>query len=174
MPLSAGTRLGPYEIVAPIGAGGMGEVYRAHDPRMGRDVAIKVSSERFSDRFSREVHAAAALNHPNICTLYDVGPNYLVMELLEGETLHHRLSRGPLELAVLVDVGLTLADALGTAHAAGIVHRDIKPANIFLTTRGPKMLDFGLAKALASPAAGSMEPTLSRTEIGRASCRERV
>jgi serine/threonine protein kinase len=163
MPLSAGTRLGPYEIVAPIGAGGMGEVYRAHDPRMGRDVAIKVSAERFSDRFSREVHAAAALNHPNICTLYDVGPNYLVMELLEGETLHHRLSRGPLELAVLVDVGLTLADALGTAHAAGIVHRDIKPANIFLTTRGPKMLDFGLAKALASPAAGSMEPTLSRT-----------
>jgi hypothetical protein len=111
--LSPGAKLGNFEIVELIGRGGMGEVYRAHDPRMRRDVAIKVSAERFSDRFSREVHAAAALNHPNICTLYDVGPNYLVMELLEGETLHHRLSRGPLEFAVLVDVGLALADALG-------------------------------------------------------------
>jgi serine/threonine protein kinase len=141
----------------------MGEVYRAHDPRMGRDVAIKVSPERFSDRFDREVRAAAALNHPNICTLYDVRPNYLVMELLEGESLHQRLSRGPLELAVLVDVGLKLAGALGTAHASGIIHRDIKPANIFLTTRGPKMLGFGLAKALASPPPGSMDPALSRS-----------
>src|SRR6201988_4772636 len=98
MPLSAGTCLGPYEILAPIGAGGMGEVYRAHDPRMGRDVAIKVSGERFSDRFSREVHAVAALNHPNICHLYDVGPDYLVMELVEGPTLAERLTGGAIPL----------------------------------------------------------------------------
>src|SRR5450759_1207197 len=107
MPLSAGTRLGPYEIVALIGAGGMGEVYRAHDPRMGRDVAIKVSAERFSDRFSREVHAAAALNHPNICHLYDVGPDYLVMELVEGETL-----KGPLPLDTALAYARQIADAL--------------------------------------------------------------
>src|ERR1700752_3381759 len=98
MPLSAGTCLGPYEILAPIGAGGMGEVYRAHDPRMGRDVAIKLSAERFSDRFSREVHAVAALNHSNICHPYDVGPDYLVMELVEGETLAARLKRGKLSI----------------------------------------------------------------------------
>src|SRR5450759_5265408 len=136
MGLCTGERLGPYEIRAALGAGGMGEVWRAYDTRLGREVAIKVSAERFSDRFEREARSVASLNHPNICTLYDVGPDYLVMELVEGETLHHRLSRGPLELAVLVDVGLTLADALGTAHAAGIVHRDIKPANIFLTESG--------------------------------------
>src|SRR5207245_9556130 len=93
MPLASGTQLGPYELLAPIGAGGMGEVYRAHDPRMGRDVAIKISAERFSERFSREVHAVAALNHPNICQVYDVGPNYLVMELVEGES-----PKGPLPL----------------------------------------------------------------------------
>src|SRR5260370_23896910 len=102
MPLSAGTRLGPYEILAPLGAGGMGEVYRARDPRMGREVAIKTSAERFSDRFEREVHAVAALNHPNICHLYDVGPNYLVMELVEGPTLADRIASGaiPLEEAL--------------------------------------------------------------------------
>jgi len=168
--LRPGTELGSYRIEGVLGEGGMGVVYRAHDPRLGRDVAIKVSNERFSDRFSREVHAAAALNHPNICTVYDVGPNYLVMELLEGETLHHRLVRGPLELSALVDLGLSLADALTAAHAAGIIHRDIKPANIFLSIHGPKMLDFGLAKALASPTDGMMEPTLSRlafvTDVG--------
>src|ERR1041384_5008589 len=104
MPLSAGTRLGPYEILAPLGAGGMGEVYRAHDPRMGRNVAIKVSAERFSDRFEREVHAVAALNHPNICHIYDVGPNYLVMELVEGPTLAARTKQGalPLEEALTI------------------------------------------------------------------------
>jgi serine/threonine protein kinase len=122
---------------------------------------LKVSKAAFSQRFEREARAVAALNHPNICTLHDVGPNYLVMELLEGETLHHRLARGPLELAAVVDVGLALADALDTAHAAGIVHRDIKPANIFLTARGPKMLDFGLAKALAPAVAESTQSTLS-------------
>jgi serine/threonine protein kinase len=98
MPLAAGTRLGPYETLAPIGAGGMGEVYRAYDPRMGRDVAVKISGERFSDRFSREVRAVAALNHPNICHLYDVGPNYLVMELVEGPTLAERIQQGPIPL----------------------------------------------------------------------------
>src|ERR1700687_2884768 len=98
MSLAAGTKLGPYEIQALIGAGGMGEVYRAHDPRMGRDVAIKIAAERFSERFSREVHAVAALNHPNVCHLYDVGPNYLVMELVEGPTLAERIKEGAIPL----------------------------------------------------------------------------
>src|SRR2546428_12300308 len=104
MPLSPGTHLGPYEVLAPIGAGGMGEVYRARDPRMGREVAIKISAERFSDRFEREVHAVAALNHPNICHLYDVRPNYLVMELVEGPTLAERIATGaiPLEEALRI------------------------------------------------------------------------
>src|SRR5262252_8305832 len=104
MQLCAGTRLGPYEIIAPIGAGGMGEVYRARDPRMGRDVAIKLSADRFSDRFEREVRAVASLNHPNICHIYDVGPNYLVMELVEGATLAGRIKQGavPLEEALAI------------------------------------------------------------------------
>src|SRR5437016_13885441 len=99
MTLAAGTQLGPYEILVPIGAGGMGEVYRARDPRMGREVAIKVSAEEFSERFSREVHAVAALNHPNVCALYDVGANYLVMELVEGLTLAERIEQGPIPLS---------------------------------------------------------------------------
>src|SRR5437016_12614229 len=107
MTLAAGTQLGPYEILVPIGAGGMGEVSRARDPRMGRDVAIKVSAERFSDRFSREVHAIASLNHPNICQLYDVGPNYLVMELVEGES-----PKGPLPLETALKYARQIADAL--------------------------------------------------------------
>jgi serine/threonine protein kinase len=157
MSLSAGTRLGPYEIVSAIGAGGMGEVYKARDTRLGRLVALKVlprQDGRAGDgsvrRFEREARAASGLNHPNICTIYDVGDSetlYLAMELLEGETVQQRLRRGPLEIAQLVDLGLALADALDAAHANGIVHRDIKPGNIFLTARGPKILDFGLAKA---------------------------
>src|SRR6201993_2957319 len=111
MSLATGSKLGPYEILAPIGAGGMGEVYRAHDPRMGRDVAIKVSAEQFSDRFSREVRAVAALNHPNICHLYDVGPNYLVMELVEGPTLAARLKKGNLSIAETGRYGSEIADA---------------------------------------------------------------
>src|SRR5262245_64575518 len=110
MALSIGTRLGPYEILARIGAGGMGEVYRARDPRMGRDVAIKVSAEQFSDRFSREVRAVAALNHPNICTLHDVGSNYLVMEFLEGPTLAERLREGPMSLGEALDIARQIAD----------------------------------------------------------------
>src|ERR1700693_4243656 len=123
MSLSAGTRLGPYEILALIGSGGMGEVYRARDPRMGRDVAIKVSSERFSERFDREVRAVAALNHPNICTLYDVGANYLVMELIDGETLREWFRRAlPLERSL--GIARQVLEALSAAHRMGIVHRD--------------------------------------------------
>src|SRR5579862_8757218 len=142
MSLAAGSKLGPYEILALIGAGGMGEVYRARDPRMGREVAIKTAAEHFSDRFSREVHAVAALNHPNICHLYDVGPNYLVMELVEGEN-----PKGPLPLETALHYARQIADALEEAHGKGIVHRDLKPGNIKVRADGTvKVLDFGLAK----------------------------
>src|SRR5882672_5235361 len=172
MALSAGTRLGPYEILAPIGAGGMGEVYRARDPRMGREVAIKVSAERFSDRFSREVHAIAALNHPNICQLYDVGPNYLVMELVEGPTLGERIKQGAIPLDEALRIARQVADALEAAHDKGIVHRDLKPGNIKIKPDGAvKVLDFGLAKvtlasAGESDAANSPTLTMSATQAG--------
>jgi serine/threonine protein kinase len=126
----------------------MGEVYRAHDPRLGRDVAIKVSAERFSERFEREARVIASLNHPNIYTLYDVGPNYLVMELVEGETLPERIAKGALLLDESLKVVAQIADALEAAHENGIVHRDLKPANIKIKPDGMvKVLDFGLAKA---------------------------
>src|SRR5215469_2710792 len=138
MSLSPGTRLGPYEIISPIGAGGMGEVYRARDRRLNREVAIKLSAERFSDRFEAEARAIAALNHPNICQLYDVGPNYLVMELIDGETL-----KGPLPLETALNFARQIADALEAAHEKGIVHRDLKPANIKVKPDGTiKVLDF--------------------------------
>src|SRR6201997_5090711 len=144
MPLATGDKLGPYEIVSPLGEGGMGEVYRARDPRLGRDVAIKVSKEQFSERFEREARAVAALNHPNICHLYDVGPNYLVMEYVEGES-----PKGPMPLDEALKIARQIADALEAAHEKGIVHRDLKPANIAFTSGGQvKVLDFGLAKAL--------------------------
>jgi eukaryotic-like serine/threonine-protein kinase len=147
MSLSVGDKLGPYEIVTSIGAGGMGEVYRARDPRMGREVAIKLSGERFSERFSREVHAIAALNHPNICHLYDVGPDYLVMELVDGPTLEKRIKQGALPLDEALRIARQIADALEAAHSKGIVHRDLKPANIILKADGSvKVLDFGLAQ----------------------------
>jgi serine/threonine protein kinase/tetratricopeptide (TPR) repeat protein len=167
-----GTRFGPYEIVGVIGTGGMGEVYRAHDSRLDRFVAIKVLSPRLSatpellERFQREARAVAALSHPNICTIYDIGsgggdtPPFIAMELLDGETLHRRLQRGRIDIGDLVEIGTALADALDAAHARGIIHRDIKPANIVLTPRGPKILDFGLAKAAAGAVpAASYEPT---------------
>jgi serine/threonine protein kinase len=144
MLLSTGTRLGRYEIVAAVGAGGMGEVYRARDTRLDREVAIKVlspgltSSDPARERFQREARTVAALHHPHICAIYDVGETpeqqaFLVMEFLQGETLEDRLRKGPLELPMLLDTATALADALASAHAAGIVHRDIKPANVFLT-----------------------------------------
>jgi eukaryotic-like serine/threonine-protein kinase len=136
MPLQSDDKLGPYEILAPIGAGGMGEVYRAHDARLRRDVAIKVSAERFSERFEKEARAIAALNHPNVCTLYDVGPNYLVMELVEGETLAERIKRGAIPLDESLNIARQIANALESAHDKGITHRDLKPGNIILTPGG--------------------------------------
>src|SRR5215813_9422760 len=146
MTLPTGHKLGPYEVVESIGAGGMGEVYRAHDPRMERDVAIKVSAEQFSERFDREARAIASLNHLNICTLHDVGPNYLVMELVEGITLADRLKQGAIPLDEALAIAKQIADALDAAHERGIVHRDLKPGNIKIKRDGAvKVLDFGLA-----------------------------
>src|SRR5262249_37319712 len=142
MSLVTGTRLGPYEIVGTLGAGGMGEVYRARDPRVDREVAIKVSAQQFTERFEREARVIASLNHRNICQLYDVGPNYLVMELVEGES-----PRGPLPLEEALRIARQLCDALDYAHEKGVVHRDLKPGNIKITPDGTvKVLDFGLAK----------------------------
>ena len=144
--VETGSRLGPYQIEALLGAGGMGEVYRAADTRLDRKVAIKISARQFSGRFEREARAISALNHPHICTLYDVGPNYLVMELVEGETLAARLKKGPLPMELVLRYGAEIADALAAAHQKGITHRDLKPANIMVTKSGVKVLDFGLAK----------------------------
>ena len=143
-----GLLLGPYRIEGPLGAGGMGEVFRATDTRLGRAVAIKRSFEQFGERFHREARAISSLNHPHICTLYDIGPDYLVMELIEGETLAARLRRGKLSVEQTIHYGSQIADALVAAHAKGIVHRDLKPANIMLTKSGVKVLDFGVAKSL--------------------------
>src|SRR5438876_5167014 len=160
MPLAPGTQLGPYEITAQLGVGGMGEVYRARDTRLDRTVAIKILPAQFSSdpvrkqRFEREAKTISSLNHPHICVLYDVGSqdgiDYLVMECVEGETLAKRLEKGPLPLEQVLKCGAQVADALDKAHPAGIVHRDLKPGNIMLTATGAKLLDFGLAK----PAAG--------------------
>ena len=157
MSLSAGSRLGPYEIVAPLGAGGMGEVYRARDTRLEREVAVKVlpesfaANDQFRARFEREAKSISALNHPNICTLHDVGRQdglmFLVMERIEGESLADRLVKGPLPLDQVLRTGAEIAAGLDAAHRRGIVHRDLKPGNIMLTRTGAKLLDFGLAKA---------------------------
>src|SRR5262245_55037617 len=164
MPLAAGTRLGPYEIVAPLGAGGMGEVFRAKDTRLGRDVAIKVLPQHLSanpevrTRFEREAKTVSSLNHPNICTLFDVGregdTDYLVMELVDGETLAQRLARGALPSAELLKLAAQIADALSRAHRAGVIHRDLKPGNVMLTKSGAKLMDFGLARATGLAGAG--------------------
>src|SRR5262245_30233125 len=159
MALSSGKKLGPYEILSAIGAGGMGEVYKARDTRLDRVVAVKVCAEQFSERFEREARAVAALNHPNICTLYDVGPNYLVMEYIEGPTL-----AGPIALAEALPIARQIAEALEAAHEKGIVHRDLKPANIKLTADGKvKVLDFGLAKAFDNEPSRSSDPANSPT-----------
>src|SRR5580693_2534893 len=156
MAILPGTRLGPYEILSNIGAGGMGEVYRAKDTRLDRIVAIKVlpshiaDSSELRERFEREARTIASLNHPHICTLYDVGhqdgTDFLVMEYLEGETLAQRLVKGPLPLDQVLRYAIEIADALDKAHRKGVTHRDLKPGNIMLTRSGTKLLDFGLAK----------------------------
>src|SRR5215469_13026723 len=160
MALVSGTTLGPYEILKPLGAGGMGEVYRARDARLDRTVAIKIlpqhlsSSAELRTRFEREARAASALNHPHICHLYDIGSQdgiaYLVMEYLEGESLADRLHKGVLPLKQTLRIGVQIAEALATAHRAGILHRDLKPGNVMLTAGGAKLLDFGLAKTSPS------------------------
>ena len=170
MTLAAGTRLGPYRIDAPLGAGGMGEVYKATDTRLERLVAIKVLPEalsadsQFRQRFEREARAISSLNHPHICTLHDVGHQdgveFLVMEYLDGETLADRLKRGPLPVEQAVSHGAEIADALDKAHSRGIVHRDLKPGNVMLTRTGAKLLDFGLAKTDAARGLGALETRL--------------
>jgi eukaryotic-like serine/threonine-protein kinase len=173
-PSLIGAHIGPYHVESLLAAGGMGEVYRATDSRLGRVVAIKVFPPGMSvspqalERFQREARAASALNHPNICTIYDVGTNppFIAMELLEGETLQQQLTRGAMDVPVIVDLALAVADALDAADTKGIVHRDIKPANILLTVRGPKILDFGLAKAApASAIDASNLPTRSSVAL---------
>lgn len=147
--LARGAQLGPYKIEAQIGAGGMGTVYRAVDTRLGRVVAIKIAAERYSVRFQLEAQAISTLNHPHICTLYDVGPNYLVMEFIDGSTLAAELKKGPLAPETVARYGAQIAGALAEAHSLGIVHRDLKPSNIMLTKHGVKVLDFGLAKIVS-------------------------
>src|ERR1700732_2178664 len=168
MALTSGTKLGPYEIQSLLGAGGMGEVYRARDARLDREVAIKVLAAHLSDnlelrtRFEREAKAISGLQHPNICVLYDVGRqdgvDFLVMEYLQGETLSARLERKPLTTDETLRIAIDVADALDKAHRSGIVHRDLKPGNVMLTKSGAKLMDFGLAK-LQTFAAGSQSAT---------------
>ena len=136
MNLDRGTKLGPYEILAPIGAGGMGEVFKARDTRLDRIVAIKVSAAQFTQRFDREARAIAALNHPHICALYDVGPDYLVMEFVEGPTLAERIAAGPIPMDEALAIARQIAEALEAAHEKGIVHRDLKPSNVKFTAAG--------------------------------------
>ena len=172
MTLASGAKLGPYEILSPLGAGGMGEVYRARDTRLDRTVAIKVLPSHLSAdpglklRFEREAKAISALQHPNICTLYDVGSqdgvDFLVMECLEGQTLADRLVKGALPLEQVLKIGAEIAEALEKAHRQGIVHRDLKPGNIMLTKSGAKLMDFGLAKpelAVATGTKGLLTPS---------------
>src|SRR6185369_9737900 len=159
-----GSTIAHYRITAKLGEGGMGEVYQAHDSRLGRDVAIKVSKEQFTERFEREARAVAALSHSNICHLYDVGPNYLVMEYIHGES-----PKGPLPLDEVLKIARQIAKGLEAAHEKGIVHRDLKPANIKITSDGVvKILDFGLAKMSSAAAATDESPTfaLSATQAG--------
>ncbi len=176
MPVAAGVKLGPYEILAPVGEGGMGEVYRARDTRLNRSVAIKVLPEAIANdpdrmrRFEQEARTVAAINHPNILAVYDVGVQdgtpYLVTELLEGETLRERLDRGPVSVRKSVEISSQIAHGLSAAQERGIVHRDLKPENIFLTKDGhTKLLDFGLAKANPAAAADGKASSLTMQTV---------
>ncbi len=173
MEIAAGKRLGPYEILAPIGAGGMGEVWKARDTRLDRSVAIKVLPAQLAQnaqlrlRFEREAKTISQLEHPHICRLYDVGDDYLVMELLEGESLSDRLSRGPMPISEALKFGAQIAEALDKAHRAGIVHRDLKPGNVMLTKSGAKLLDFGLAR-VGRPLSAARRP--KRAPLHRRRC----
>ena len=179
MALQPGATLGPYEILSLIGAGGMGEVYQARDTRLDRKVAVKVlapelaSDAQFRARFEREAKAISSLNHPHICGLYDIGrehdTEYLVLELLEGETLAARLERGPLPLSQVLRFGIEIADALEAAHRQGIVHRDLKPGNVMLTPAGTKLLDFGLAKNTIGPAGQALSQLATVARDGHGS-----
>src|SRR5260221_10168515 len=174
MSLTAGSHLGPYKILSPLGAGGMGVVYKARDTRLGREVAIKVLPESLSgradsrERFIREARAISSLSHPHICPLYDVGSqdgiDYLVMEYLEGETLAHRLKRGALPLDQTLRYGIEIASALDAAHRKGITHRDLKPGNVMLTKSGTKLLDFGLARMRARGQVPDSSAVATQTE----------
>jgi serine/threonine protein kinase len=171
MALAPGAKLGPYEIQSPLGAGGMGEVYRACDTRLDRTVAVKILPSHLSDnpeakqRFDREARAISSLNHPNICTLYDVGPNYLVTELVEGETLSDLLKRAP-GLERCLDIARQVLEALRAAHRAGVVHRDLKPQNIMVRFDGyVKVLDFGLAKRMPAALAPIRRAPLLQAEV---------
>src|SRR5579859_1321886 len=173
MSLAPSTRLGPYEILSAIGAGGMGEVYRARDTRLDRTVAIKVLPEHLSsnpqlrERFDREAKAISSLSHPHICPLYDVGHqdgvDFIVMEYLEGETLAHRLKKGPIAAEQALQYAIQITDALDTAHRHGVIHRDLKPGNVMVTKTGAKLLDFGLAKVRATDAATGMTALPTQT-----------
>ena len=165
MPLEPGARLGPYEVIALQGAGGMGEVYRARDTRLNRTVALKIVSPVWSNteegrhRFEREARVVSQINHPNVCALYDVGRSgdreFLVMEFVEGETLQARLERGPLPQHEVIRLGQAIASGLDAAHREGVVHRDLKPGNVVLSKGGLKVLDFGLARTLADEREGA-------------------
>src|SRR6266851_3404304 len=179
MAIRPGRRLGPYEILTAIGAGGMGEVYRARDTRLDRIVAIKVLPPHLADRselrerFEREARTIASLNHPHICTLFDIGQqdgiDYLVMEYLEGETLAQRLQKGPLPLEQVLQFAIEISDALDKAHRKGVTHRDLKPGNIMLTKSGTKLLDFGLAKLKQEAA-----PAIPLSQLPTATAKEAV
>src|SRR5947199_2447370 len=174
MSLTVGARLGPFEVVAPVGAGGMGEVYRARDTRLGRDVAVKVLPSHLSEnaearaRFEREARVVSGLNHPHICVLHDLGRqgdvDYLVMELVEGEPLAQRIARGPLPTAEVLRLGAEIADALDRAHRAGVVHRDLKPGNVMLSKAGAKLMDFGLARAIGPTGTTGARPVTAMTQ----------
>ena len=176
MALAAGTRLGPYEVQSAIGAGGMGEVYRARDTRLDRAVAVKILPAHLStdsaarQRFDREARVISSLTHPNICQLYDVGRqdgvDFIVMELLEGETLADRLKKGPLPLEQVLKCGIEICEGLEKAHKSGVVHRDLKPGNVMLTKSGAKLMDFGVAKAMEAVKTATATATIGMAGNG--------